>query len=102
MKNINFLGRYKKKSNIFLNSKTPNNSLFYYFLQNWNFFETNIICSIEKHTYAFKDGISFSKQSNIYLLNTSINRKIKTSLILQKNLRKRKIPTTSFKLNVYL
>lgn len=103
MKNINLLNVSKYKSNMFLTSKTPETSLFFYFIQNWKFYEKFVFSAIEEYVSLYiLNKVSFSKYSNEYVICTSVNKKIKTNLLLKKHLKKRKKPVTKVNLNIHL
>lgn len=102
MKNINFLNNGKLKKKIFLNSISPKQSLFFYFLNKWQFFN-------KKQNNFFKNEFFFilinKNRHNFHWYNNlscSANQKIKTNIYIYKNLKKFKKPTTVKKLNFYL
>lgn len=102
MKNINLLGIGKKKTNSFLISKTSKQSLFFYFIQKWDFFEKSQMSFLEDQISYILGWKVYSRYSNEYILNNSINHKITSHIYLQKHLKKRHKPSTKVKMNLQL
>lgn len=102
MRNINLLGNGKKKTNSFIISKTPESSLFFYFIQKWCFFERVILSFLEDSISFNAYNITYSKYSNEYIVNNSINKKITSHLILKKDLKRKIAPSTKAKMVIKL